>query len=66
MQPSRDRHPDEDLPEGSVVDGALLTRDMDEMFDFVVIGSGAAGAVAAHTLVSAGHTVAIVEEGPWV
>ena len=66
MQPSRDRHPDEDLPEGSVVDGARLARDMDEMFDFVVIGSGAAGAVAAHTLVSAGHTVAIVEEGPWV
>ncbi|HWL87755.1 MAG TPA: GMC family oxidoreductase, partial [Polyangiaceae bacterium] len=30
-----------------------------------VVGSGAAGAVAAHTLARAGHSVAIVEEGPW-
>jgi choline dehydrogenase-like flavoprotein len=59
------RFPDEDLPEGSVVDGATLTRDLDERYDFVVIGSGASGAVAAHTLASAGFSVAVVEEGPY-
>jgi choline dehydrogenase-like flavoprotein len=60
------RFPDEDLPEGSVVDGETLTRDIDEEFDFVVIGSGAAGAVAAYTLTQAGFAVAILEEGAWV
>jgi hypothetical protein len=60
------RFPDEDLPEGTVVDGETLARDVDEEFDFVVIGSGASGAVAAHTLARAGFTVGILEEGPWV
>lgn len=59
-------YPDEDLPEGAVVDGETITSDVDEEFDFVVVGSGASGAVAAHTLVDAGFTVGIVEEGPWV
>lgn len=59
-------YPDEALPEGSVVDGGALTRDADEGFDYVVVGSGAAGAVAAHTLAKAGFSVALVEEGPWV
>ena len=63
---SETRFPDEDLPEGSVVDGEKLTHDIDEQFDFVVIGSGASGAVAAHTLTHAGFTVGILEEGPWV
>jgi choline dehydrogenase-like flavoprotein len=58
--------PDELLPEGAVVDGAALTSDVIDAFDFVVVGSGAAGAVAAHTLASAGYSVGIVEEGPWV
>jgi choline dehydrogenase-like flavoprotein len=49
-----------------VVDGASLAADIDEAFDAVVIGSGAAGAVAAHLLAKAGWSVAIVEEGPWV
>lgn len=61
-----DPFPDEQLPEGSVVEGASLARDVDEAFDFVVVGSGAAGAVAAHTLARAGFAVAMVEEGPWV
>ncbi len=60
------RFPDEDLPEGAVVDGEALTRAIDEVFDFVVVGSGAAGGVAAETLVRAGFAVAIVEEGPWL
>src|SRR5262245_41823032 len=60
------QHNDENLPADSVVDGELLTRSFDDSFDVVVIGSGAAGAVAAHTLAEAGLTVAIVEEGPWL
>jgi choline dehydrogenase-like flavoprotein len=59
-------YPDEVFPEGAVVDGATLAGDVDEAFDAVVIGSGAAGAVAAHLLAKAGWSVAIVEEGPWV
>ncbi len=62
---SPERFPDEDLPEGAVIDGAQVDRDVREIFDFVVVGSGAAGAVAAHVLARAGHEVAIVEEGPW-
>ncbi len=64
--PARDRAPDEDLPEGSVVDGEHLTRSIDDIFDVVVIGSGAAGATAAYTLAAAGLSVGIVEEGPWL
>jgi len=59
-------HPDENLPSGSVIDGRAAKEPIREAFDYVVIGSGAAGAVAAHTLASAGHSVALVEEGPWV
>src|SRR5262245_61783989 len=60
------RFPDEDLPEGSVVGGPALRVDVDEQFDFVVVGSGASGAVAAHVLAKAGFSVGIVEEGPRV
>lgn len=66
MDPESGAHPDEDLPSGAVVCGEDLTAPVDEAFDFVVVGSGAAGAVAAHALARAGHRVAIVEEGPWV
>jgi choline dehydrogenase-like flavoprotein len=58
--------PDEALPEGAVVDGAQLADDVEEGFDYVVVGSGAAGAVAAHVLAKSGFSVAVVEEGPWV
>ena len=57
---------DELLPEGSVVDGAAVGADIEGSFDYVVVGSGAAGAVAAHVLAKSGASVAIVEEGPWV
>lgn len=60
------RHADDDLPAGAVVDGEALTRSLSDSFDVVVIGSGAAGAVAAHTFARAGLAVAIVEEGPWL
>ncbi|MDB4942468.1 MAG: Oxidoreductase, family [Labilithrix sp.] len=59
------RQPDEDLPEGAVVDGQL-TRVTDDVFDVVVVGSGAAGSTAAYTLAQAGLSVGIVEEGPWL
>jgi choline dehydrogenase-like flavoprotein len=58
--------PDESLPEGAVVDGSLLAGDVEDTFDYVVVGSGAAGAVAAFVLAQSGARVAIVEEGPWV
>jgi choline dehydrogenase-like flavoprotein len=58
--------PDEALPEGAIVDGAALTRDVEDSFDYVVVGSGAGGAVAAHTLAKAGFSVGLVEEGPWI
>ena len=58
--------PDELLPEGSVGDGARAASNIEGAFDYVVIGSGAAGAVAAHVLAESGATVAIVEEGPWI
>src|SRR5579862_9792039 len=61
-----DSFPDERLPEGSVVDGELLAEDTEDAFDYVVVGSGAAGAVAAHVLAKSGARVALVEEGPWV
>ncbi len=58
--------PDESLPEGAVVDGEQLAHDVEDAFDYVIVGSGAAGAVAAHALATAGFSVGIVEEGPWV
>jgi choline dehydrogenase-like flavoprotein len=64
--PSPERFPDDDVPEGAVVDGATLTKDVEGDFDFIVVGSGAAGAVTAHTLTRLGFSVAMVEEGPWV
>lgn len=66
MQPNDVRFPDDDLPEGAVVDGETLQRSIDDAFDVVVVGSGAAGAVAAYTLAASGLSVGIVEEGPWL
>lgn len=66
LNESARRFPDDDLPVGSVIDGEMLASSRGESFDVVVIGSGAAGAVAAHVLASAGLEVGIVEEGPWI
>lgn len=57
---------DDVLPEGAVVDGERLRHPHDEIFDVIVVGSGAAGAVAAHAFAHAGLSVGIVEEGPWL
>ena len=64
--PAPPSFPDECLPTGSVVAGDELDADIEEAFDYVIIGSGAAGAVAAHVLAKSGAAVAIIEEGPWV
>lgn len=58
--------PDESLPEGAAVDVATPGPDVDAIFDVIVVGSGAAGAVAAFRLAASGCSVAIVEEGPWI
>ena len=57
---------DEGMPEGAVVDGEMLNRAIDDVFDVVIVGSGAAGSTAAYTLTKAGLSVGIVEEGPWL
>lgn len=64
--PAFDSMPDERVPDGAIIDGELLDRCLEEAFDYVVVGSGAAGAVAAHVLAQSGASVVIVEEGPWV
>jgi len=53
------------VPSG-VIDGRVQNAPIDEVFDFVVVGTGAAGAVAAHALACDGFSVAMVEEGAWV
>lgn len=47
------------------VDGAAGGT-FDEVFDYVVVGSGAAGATAARALASTGRSVCVLEEGPAV
>src|SRR5690242_6272878 len=54
------------LPSDSVFDGAMMTGDLIDSADYVVIGSGAAGATAAMVLSTSGYSVIILEEGPWI
>lgn len=47
-------------------DGEKERRAANEIFDYVIVGSGAAGATAARVLADTGASIAVVEEGPLV
>jgi choline dehydrogenase-like flavoprotein len=47
-----------------IFDGEKERRAVDEAFDYVIVGSGAAGATAARVLADTGARLAVVEEGP--
>lgn len=49
-----------------IFQGEKEHRSVDERFDYVIIGSGAAGATAARILADTGASIAIVEEGPYL
>ncbi|MBI5201788.1 MAG: GMC family oxidoreductase [Elusimicrobia bacterium] len=49
-----------------IVDGAALTSHFEETFDWVIVGSGAAGATAARVLSDTGASLCVLEEGPAV
>ncbi len=49
-----------------IFDGEKERRTLDETFDYVIVGSGAAGATAARILADTGAQIAVVEEGPAV
>ena len=49
-----------------IFDGEKEPRALDEVFDYVIVGSGAAGAAAARVLADTGASLAVVEEGPAV
>lgn len=49
-----------------IVDGEAERRPLDAAFDYVIVGSGAAGATAARVLADTGASIAVVEEGPRV
>ncbi|MBI4424789.1 MAG: GMC family oxidoreductase [Elusimicrobia bacterium] len=48
------------------LDGETAEAPFEEAFDYVVVGSGAAGASAARVLADAGASLAVLEEGPRV
>lgn len=60
--------PDDDelLPPHSVIDGSQASTDLVDSADYVVIGSGAAGATAAYLLSKEGYSVIVLEDGPWI
>lgn len=47
-------------------DARDVTSPVDDEADFVIVGSGAAGATAARMLSEAGFSVIVIEEGSWV
>src|SRR5258705_2871762 len=49
-----------------IFDGEKERRAFDGEFDYVIVGSGAAGATAARVLADTGASIAVAEEGPAV
>ena len=49
-----------------IYNGETERKAVDELYDYVIIGSGAAGATAARVLADTGASIAVVEEGPHV
>ncbi len=49
-----------------IFNGEKERRSVDEEYDYVIVGSGASGGVAARMLADSGASIAIVEEGPAV
>lgn len=49
-----------------IVEGEKRERPFEEAFDWVIVGSGAAGATAARVLADTGDSLAVLEEGPRV
>jgi choline dehydrogenase-like flavoprotein len=49
-----------------IFNGETEARVLEETFDYVIVGSGAAGAAAARVLADTGASIAVVEEGPAV
>jgi len=49
-----------------IFDGEQERRALDETFDYIIVGSGAAGATASRVLADTGAQIAVVEEGPAV
>ena len=49
-----------------IFNGETERRAVDEIYDYVIVGSGAAGATAARVLADTGASIAVVEEGPAV
>ncbi|MCA9576741.1 MAG: NAD(P)-binding protein, partial [Myxococcales bacterium] len=44
----------------------MVRFEIDDVADFVVVGTGAGGATAARVLSAAGHSVVMLEEGGWL
>lgn len=49
-----------------ILRGEKEARPLEDIFDYVIVGSGAAGATAARVLADTGRSLAVVEEGPAV
>lgn len=49
-----------------IIEDASIRRDTADEADYVIVGTGAAGAVAAATLAEGGASVILIEEGPHV